>query len=148
MPFWIFAIVSTLGRMPGTWALSAGGAKAAAAQWAQLLALIAAVTAIALPLFYYRSRIVVWLRRRLDRKSARDGGITWPPIKPGEVVWSGENPIVSLREDAQGEELTNVTSSGTCTLRPASGTPPLCPAGASAGSSRDLPMERWLRLSA
>lgn len=31
------------------------------------------------------------------------------PINPGEVVWSGENPIVSLKEDAQGEELTNVT---------------------------------------
>jgi uncharacterized membrane protein YdjX (TVP38/TMEM64 family) len=39
IPFWVFAVVSTLGRMPGTWALSAGGAKAAAAQYAQLLVL-------------------------------------------------------------------------------------------------------------
>jgi len=31
------------------------------------------------------------------------------PINPGQVVWSGENPIVSLREDAQGDELTNAT---------------------------------------
>lgn len=31
------------------------------------------------------------------------------PINPGEVVWSGENPIVSLKTDAQGDELTNVT---------------------------------------
>src|SRR5207245_449383 len=30
MPFWVFAVVSTLGRMPGTWILSAQGAKAAA----------------------------------------------------------------------------------------------------------------------
>ena len=30
MPFWVFAVVSTLGRMPGTWALSAQGSKAAA----------------------------------------------------------------------------------------------------------------------
>jgi hypothetical protein len=31
------------------------------------------------------------------------------PINPGDVVWSGENPIVSLKEDPQSEELTNVT---------------------------------------
>ncbi|HZA20244.1 MAG TPA: hypothetical protein VE889_05250, partial [Actinomycetota bacterium] len=31
------------------------------------------------------------------------------PINPGEVVWSGENPIVSLKEDPQGEESSNVT---------------------------------------
>jgi hypothetical protein len=31
------------------------------------------------------------------------------PINPGEVVWSGENPIVSLKDNAQGEELTNAT---------------------------------------
>ncbi len=30
-------------------------------------------------------------------------------INPGEVVWSGENPIVSLRTDEQGDELSNVT---------------------------------------
>jgi hypothetical protein len=31
------------------------------------------------------------------------------PINPGRVVWSGENPIVSLKEDADGPELTNAT---------------------------------------
>jgi hypothetical protein len=31
------------------------------------------------------------------------------PINSGEVVWSGENPIVSLKEDPQAEESTNVT---------------------------------------
>lgn len=35
--------------------------------------------------------------------------MTASPINPGQVVWSGENPIISLREDAQGEELTNAT---------------------------------------
>jgi uncharacterized membrane protein YdjX (TVP38/TMEM64 family) len=64
IPFWVFAVVSTLGRMPGTWVLSAGGAKAAAAQYAQLLLLIAVVAALIVPLYYYRSRIVSWLRRR------------------------------------------------------------------------------------
>ena len=31
------------------------------------------------------------------------------PILPGSVIWSGENPIVSLKLDPQGDELTNVT---------------------------------------
>ena len=65
LPFWVFALVSTLGRMPGTWALSAGGAKAATAEYTQLLLLTAVVTALALPLYYYRSRIISWLRQRV-----------------------------------------------------------------------------------
>jgi uncharacterized membrane protein YdjX (TVP38/TMEM64 family) len=64
IPFWVFALVSTLGRMPGTWVLSAGGAKAAAAQYTELLLLIAVVAALIVPLYYYRSRVLVWLRRR------------------------------------------------------------------------------------
>jgi uncharacterized membrane protein YdjX (TVP38/TMEM64 family) len=64
IPFWVFAVVSTLVRMPGTWMLSAGGAKAAAAQYADLLLLIAVLAAVVIPLYYYRSRIRLWLRRR------------------------------------------------------------------------------------
>src|SRR5262245_10244451 len=50
MPFWIFALVSTIGRMPGTWALSAQGAKAATGEYTELLLLTAVIVAIALPL--------------------------------------------------------------------------------------------------
>jgi len=64
MPFWLFAVVSTLGRMPDTWALSAQGAKAAAGEYIELLLLTAVIVAIALPLYYYRGRIVSWLQRR------------------------------------------------------------------------------------
>ncbi len=64
MPFWVFAVVSTLGRMPGTWALSAQGAKAAAGEYVQLILLTAIVVAVALPLYYYRARIVAWFQRR------------------------------------------------------------------------------------
>ncbi len=64
MPFWVFAVVSTLGRMPGTWALSAQGAKAAAGEYVELLLLTALVVAVALPLYYYRSRIVAWFQAR------------------------------------------------------------------------------------
>ena len=56
--------------MPGTWALSAGGAKVAAAQYAQLLLLIAVVAALILPLYYCRSRIMLWLRRATSQRSA------------------------------------------------------------------------------
>ena len=64
MPFWVFAVVSTLGRMPGTWALSAQGAKAAAGEYVELLLLTAIVVAVALPLYYYWSRIVAWFQGR------------------------------------------------------------------------------------
>ncbi len=58
MPFWLFAIVSTVGRMPGTWALSAQGAKAASGQYVELLVLTAVVAAIAIPLYHYRAAIL------------------------------------------------------------------------------------------
>src|SRR2546425_4667273 len=64
MPFWVFAVVSTLGRLPGTWALSAQGAKAAAGEYVQLILLTAIVVAVALPLYYYRARIVAWFQGR------------------------------------------------------------------------------------
>lgn len=31
------------------------------------------------------------------------------PILPGAVIWSGENSIISLKDDARGPEVTNVT---------------------------------------
>src|SRR5262244_3395668 len=43
IPFWAFAVLSTLGRMPGTWVLSAGGATAASAHYSELLLLMAVV---------------------------------------------------------------------------------------------------------
>ena len=64
MGFWVFAVVSTLGRMPGTWILSAQGAKAAAGEYLELLLLTAILVAVALPLYYYRPRIVSWFQRR------------------------------------------------------------------------------------
>ena len=64
MPFWIFAVVSTLGRMPGTWLLSAQGAKVAAGQYIQLALLSAIVAAVAIPLYYYRDRIMAKVSSR------------------------------------------------------------------------------------
>jgi len=63
MSFWVFAVVSTLGRFPGTWVLSAQGARTASGDYLQVILLTAIVVAVALPLYYYRHQLVEWLRR-------------------------------------------------------------------------------------
>jgi uncharacterized membrane protein YdjX (TVP38/TMEM64 family) len=64
MPLWVFTLVSTLGRMPGTWVLSAQGAHTEAGDYLQVILLTSIVVAVALPLYYYRNRIVSWFRGR------------------------------------------------------------------------------------
>ena len=64
MPLWVFALVSGLGRMPGTWILSAQGAHTAAGQYIHAVLITAIAVAVALPLYYYRHRIVAWVQRR------------------------------------------------------------------------------------
>ena len=70
MPLWVFAAVSTLGRMPGTWILSAQGAHTATGQYIQVVFISAIAIAVALPLYYYRNRIVAWVQRRNNREGA------------------------------------------------------------------------------
>jgi uncharacterized membrane protein YdjX (TVP38/TMEM64 family) len=66
MPFWVFAAVSALGRLPSTWVLSAQGAKTAAGNYLEVLLLTAVVLAVVLPLYYYRYRLVAHLRSRRE----------------------------------------------------------------------------------
>jgi uncharacterized membrane protein YdjX (TVP38/TMEM64 family) len=69
MPFWLFALVSTLGRLPGTWISSYFGAHVAEQQYIYALILIAIIVAICVPLYYYRDRLLRCLgRRRADGK--------------------------------------------------------------------------------
>ena len=63
MPGWIFLVVSTLGRIPGTWILSAQGARTATGQYVQLALLTALTAAVAIPLYYYRHAILDRIRR-------------------------------------------------------------------------------------
>ncbi|MGH7312617.1 MAG: TVP38/TMEM64 family protein [Candidatus Rokuibacteriota bacterium] len=58
LPFWIFALVSTLGRLPGTWISSYFGANVAEQQYIYAIAFLAVVVALVLPLYYYRNRII------------------------------------------------------------------------------------------
>ena len=58
MPFWVFAVVSTVGRLPGTWISSYFGAHVAEQQYIYAIAFMAIVFALCLPLYYYRERII------------------------------------------------------------------------------------------
>ncbi len=71
MPFWVFALTSTLGRLPGTWVLSAQGANTASGNYLRVILLTAIVVALALPLYYYRNRIVGWFRGRARADARR-----------------------------------------------------------------------------
>ncbi len=73
MPFWVFAVVSTLGRIPGTWVLSAQGAHTAAGDYLGVILLTVIVVAVALPLYYYRNRIIGWFGGKSVRSIARGG---------------------------------------------------------------------------
>src|SRR5256886_6664259 len=57
IPFWVFAVVSTLGRLPGTWVSSYVGAHVVEHQFIYVFALLALVAAVSLPLYYYRREI-------------------------------------------------------------------------------------------
>jgi uncharacterized membrane protein YdjX (TVP38/TMEM64 family) len=70
MPLWVFTLVSGLGRVPGTWVLSAQGAHVATGNYLQVILISAVCAAVALPLYYYRHRLVGWLR---GRSAARGG---------------------------------------------------------------------------
>jgi uncharacterized membrane protein YdjX (TVP38/TMEM64 family) len=64
MPLWVFALVSGLGRIPGTWVLSAQGAHTAAGDYREVILVSAVAFAVALPLYYYRHRVTAWFHGR------------------------------------------------------------------------------------
>jgi uncharacterized membrane protein YdjX (TVP38/TMEM64 family) len=67
MPFWVFAVVSTMARLPGTIISSYFGANVAEQQYISALVFIAIIAALCLPLYYYREPII----RRFQRKGPR-----------------------------------------------------------------------------
>jgi uncharacterized membrane protein YdjX (TVP38/TMEM64 family) len=73
MPFWVFAIVSSLGRVPGTLVLSAQGAKTASGHYLEVAVLTAVVAAVAIPLYYYRHRLVAWMEGRTQADDETPG---------------------------------------------------------------------------
>jgi uncharacterized membrane protein YdjX (TVP38/TMEM64 family) len=73
MPFWVFAVASTLGRIPGTWVLSAQGAKTATGHYVEVALILALFTAVGLPLYAFRDRIVTRFRRESVPSAKADG---------------------------------------------------------------------------
>ena len=71
MPLWVFTVVQGIGRVPGTWVLSAQGAHTAAGHFYRALLITAVCLAVALPLYYYRHRIVARLKGRAPSAGAR-----------------------------------------------------------------------------
>jgi len=69
MPFWVFALISTLGRIPDTWVVSAQGAHTASGDYVQLILLTAIAVAVAIPLYCYRNRFIDWFRGRAGDSS-------------------------------------------------------------------------------
>ncbi len=64
MPFWVFTLISTLGRIPGTWVLSTQGAQTASGDYLGVILFTAIVVAVVLPLYYFRNRIMRWFREQ------------------------------------------------------------------------------------
>src|SRR5574341_1449820 len=58
LPFWVFAVISTAGRLPGTWISSYFGAHVAEQQYIYAIAFAAVILAGCLPLYYYRERLI------------------------------------------------------------------------------------------
>ena len=92
MPLWVFALTSTLGRMPGTWMLSAQGAEVATGDYWHVLLLSVAIAAIAVPLYCYRAPILAAVRRRraggADRQPGRsdDDSLGMAPERHGPLT--------------------------------------------------------------
>jgi uncharacterized membrane protein YdjX (TVP38/TMEM64 family) len=76
LSFWAFAIVSTIGRIPGTVISSYFGASVGEQRYLYALAFIALVTAACLPIYYYRHRIVRYAQERTRGKRLDTPGRT------------------------------------------------------------------------
>jgi uncharacterized membrane protein YdjX (TVP38/TMEM64 family) len=74
MPFWVFALTSTAGRLPGTWVLSAQGADTAAGHYLEIALLLALVAAVALPLYHYRHQLLDRVHRHSRPGPRTPGG--------------------------------------------------------------------------
>ena len=73
MPFWLFAVASTLGRLPGTWVLTAEGATTAGGHYVEMALVMGIVAALGVPLYAVRHRILARYSRPLAPSAPRRG---------------------------------------------------------------------------
>ena len=80
IPFGTFLIISTIGRLPGTWLLSIQGAKVRDAHYLEFVIFVAVAAAAAFLAYNYRETIFQWLHRRHAKEARQDAPrATQPP---------------------------------------------------------------------
>ncbi len=64
MPFGMFMVICTFGRIPGTWLLSIQGAKVRSAQYTEFVIYLLVAATAAVVAYIYREAVFQWMRRR------------------------------------------------------------------------------------
>ena len=76
LPFGTFFLVSTLGRIPGTWFLSIQGTQVRGQQYVSLFVLLVLLAVALLVLHLNRDRLFDWMKRRHHRKEQKETSVT------------------------------------------------------------------------
>lgn len=76
LPFGTFFLVSTVGRIPGTWLLSIQGTQVRGHQYVSLFILLSVLAVALLVLHTYRNRIFDWMKRHHHRKEQKETSVT------------------------------------------------------------------------
>jgi len=76
LPFGMFFLLSTVGRIPGTWLLSIQGTQVRGHQYVSLFVLLSLVAVTLLVLYLYRDRVLAWIRRHYHRQELKDTSVT------------------------------------------------------------------------
>ena len=76
LPFGTFFLVSTVGRIPGTWLLSIQGTQVRGQQYVSLFILLSLLAVALLVLHLNRDRFFDWMKRRHHRKERKETSVT------------------------------------------------------------------------
>jgi len=76
LPFGTFFLVSTVGRIPGTWLLSIQGTQVRGQQYVSLFVLLVLLAVALLVLHLNRNRLFDWMKRRHHRKEQKETSVT------------------------------------------------------------------------
>jgi uncharacterized membrane protein YdjX (TVP38/TMEM64 family) len=76
LPFGTFFLVSTVGRIPGTWLLSIQGTQVRGQQYVSLFVLLVLLAVALLVLHLNRDRLFDWMKRRHHRKEQKETSVT------------------------------------------------------------------------
>jgi uncharacterized membrane protein YdjX (TVP38/TMEM64 family) len=76
LPFGTFFLVSTVGRIPGTWLLSIQGTQVRGHRYVSLFILLSVLAVALLVLHAYRNRIFDWMKRHHHRKEQKETSVT------------------------------------------------------------------------